>query len=172
MNAYRYKTGVTLIEILIALAIMSILVSLVLGIAGSIQRQNSDRLTRGAFALLKAALEEYRSESAPAGNQYQADFPVQDELDFANPQAQAQEQVLTHSEFLFAELQGLPACRGLLQKLDDSLIRVNLATGGAGIFDGWGTPLEYRYIEQWTFPELISAGPDRLFGTIDDITSR
>ena len=164
MNAYRYKIGVTLIEILIALAIMSILVSLVLGIAGSIRRPNSDRLTRGAFALLKAALQEYRSEYPPADDDYEADFPLQDELDFANVQG--------HSEFLFGELQALPACRGILQKLDDSLIRLNPDTDVAGILDGWGTPLDYRYLQEWTFPELISAGPDRLFGTTDDITSR
>ena len=165
MNAYRYKTGVTLIEILIALAIMSILVSLVLGIAGSIRRQNSDRLTRGAFALLKAALQEYRSEAPSQGNLYQADFPVP-------PYPDDFTRALDNSEFLFGELQALPACRGILQKLDDSLIRLNPDTGVAGIFDGWGTPLDYRYLQEWTFPELISAGPDRLFGTTDDITSR
>lgn len=166
MNAYRYKIGVTLIEILIALAIMSILVSLVLGIAGSIRRQNSDRLTRGAFALLKAALEEYRNEAPPQGNLYQADFPEQRDLqDFAN--------ALAHSGLLFDALQGVPACRGILQKLDDSLISINPHTGLAnGILDGWGTPLDYCYLQEWTFPELISAGPDRLFGTPDDMTSR
>lgn len=165
MNAYRYKAGVTLIEILIVLAIMSIMVSLVLGIAGSIQRQNSERLTREAFALLRAALEEYRSEPPPQSNQYQGDFPVPpypDDFTYA----------LDNSEFLFGELQALPACRGILQKLDGSLIRVNPDTGLAGIFDGWGTPLDYRYLQEWTFPELISAGADRLFGTTDDITSR
>lgn len=61
------------------------------------------------------------------------------------------------------------------------------------IIDPWGTTLHYDYHPDWadykgldglagyfgyadkskrTFPEIISAGPDRVFGTGDDITNR
>ncbi len=35
--------------------------------------------------------------------------------------------------------------------------------------DPWGTSLWYRYADGWAFPQVISAGPDRVFGTDDDI---
>ena len=42
--------------------------------------------------------------------------------------------------------------------------------------DPWGTLLDYVYEYAGgkgdTFPELISAGPDRQFGTADDISSK
>ena len=61
------------------------------------------------------------------------------------------------------------------------------------IIDPWGTTLHYVYYPDWadykgpgglagyfgyagkskrTFPEITSAGPDRIFGTGDDITNR
>ena len=35
--------------------------------------------------------------------------------------------------------------------------------------DPWGTSLWYRHQTGWAFPQIISAGPDRVFGTDDDI---
>jgi hypothetical protein len=32
--------------------------------------------------------------------------------------------------------------------------------------------LEYRYDPRDNFPELISAGPDRIFGNADDVSNR
>ena len=37
------------------------------------------------------------------------------------------------------------------------------------IVDGWGTPLRYWYDGALTFPQLISAGPDKEFETDDDV---
>ena len=38
--------------------------------------------------------------------------------------------------------------------------------------DAWGTSLWYRYESNWAFPRVISAGPDRIFGTADDLENR
>jgi hypothetical protein len=35
--------------------------------------------------------------------------------------------------------------------------------------DAWGTP--FKYIERPKAPRVISAGPDKLFGTLDDVDS-
>jgi type II secretory pathway pseudopilin PulG len=61
------------------------------------------------------------------------------------------------------ELYSIPNSRKILEKIGDSQ---------AAISDPWGMPLDYRYAPGDNFPELISAGPDRKFGTADDITNR
>jgi len=40
------------------------------------------------------------------------------------------------------------------------------------IYDPWGMVLDYRYVPGDNFPELVSAGPDKIFGTADDINNR
>jgi len=101
------------------------------------------------------------------------------------------------SEALYFFLSRVPASRQTLDKIDDSLItnegsgkqpmEIHIAfLGGPKIFpllriiDPWGTTLHYDYYNELTldpkskrtFPEIISAGPDRIFGTGDDITNR
>ena len=61
------------------------------------------------------------------------------------------------------ELYSIPGSRKILDKIGDS---------PSGIYDPWGMPLDYRYAPGDNFPELISAGPDRKFGTADDLTNR
>jgi prepilin-type N-terminal cleavage/methylation domain-containing protein len=40
------------------------------------------------------------------------------------------------------------------------------------LVDPWGTPLRYEYTPgEMSFPRVTSAGPDRLFGTTDDLRS-
>ena len=60
MKSYKHKYGVTLVEMLIVLAIIALLTSMVIGIAGRISNQSKEQLTRNTFALLNAALEQFR----------------------------------------------------------------------------------------------------------------
>ena len=64
---------------------------------------------------------------------------------------------------LYRKLYSIPGSRKILDKIGDS---------AAGIYDPWGTPLDYRYAPGDNFPELVSAGPDKTFGNADDITNR
>jgi len=147
MKNCGYRTALTLVEMLIVLAIISLLASLVLGIAGTIHRQGNIQLTKSALGLLKAALDEYHD--------YEGEFPI-----------------LSPGETLFAKLDAVPAARNVMRKVDDSLIKHDPDRGVTLICDPWGTPIDYRYVEGWTFPELVSAGPDKTFGTGDDISSK
>jgi general secretion pathway protein G len=61
------------------------------------------------------------------------------------------------------ELYSIPNSRKILEKMGYSQGLIS---------DPWGRPLQYRYVPGDNFPELISAGPDREFGTPDDITNR
>ncbi len=102
------------------------------------------------------------------------------------------------SEVLHFFLSRVPDSRETLDKIDISVL-TNLNEAGAPIgisidgepfspllriVDPWGTTLRYDYYDETepdpilreesrkTFPVIISAGPDRRFGTADDITNR
>ncbi len=60
MKSYKHKYGFTLVEMLIVLAIIALLTSMVIGIAGRISNQGKEQLTRNTFALLDAALDQFR----------------------------------------------------------------------------------------------------------------
>jgi len=99
------------------------------------------------------------------------------------------------SEALYFLLSRVPDSRATLDEIDSSLITnkgfnrddMSITVDGRGypllrIIDPWGRTLRYDYYDEdddppdpeetRTFPLIISAGPDRVFGTDDDITSR
>jgi prepilin-type N-terminal cleavage/methylation domain-containing protein len=102
------------------------------------------------------------------------------------------------SEVLYFCLNQIPDCRTTLDKIDKSLltnkggdkvtdITISVNSGPAYPFmrfiDPWGTALSYHYYDtdaSWapvtgtkkTFPVVTSAGPDKQFGTNDDIVNR
>lgn len=103
------------------------------------------------------------------------------------------------SEVLYFCLNQIPDCRITLDKIDKSLVtndingvslNINITSGVTTqtlplrrFIDPWKTTLRYHYYETdatWTpvsgtnktFPVIISAGPDKQFGTNDDIFNR
>ena len=154
MNACKPKTGVTLIETLIVVAVIAMLASMVIAIAARIGNQGKEKGLQDTFAVLESALHEYYA--------YWKNFPEPDKPPY-----------LTHSAALYGQLQATPGSRQILQNIDDSLIKNNpMGVDMQELYDPWGTILDYRYVPGDTFPELISAGPDRIFGTGDDISSK
>jgi prepilin-type N-terminal cleavage/methylation domain-containing protein len=158
MISYGYKHGVTLVEILVVVGIIALLTTMVISIAGRIDNQSKERCLECTFALLQCALQEY--------HEYTGKFPEQPEKDFAN--------VLVHSEYLYKELHSIPESRKILDTIADSVLKNEYGTAEtpAEIYDPWGMPLDYRYVPGDNFPELVSAGPDKMFGTADDISNR
>jgi prepilin-type N-terminal cleavage/methylation domain-containing protein len=160
MKTRRYKHGLSLVEMLIVVGIIALLATMVIGIAGHIDTQAKERGVKSTFVLLEGALDEYK--------EFQGVFPAQLVKDFTN--------VSAHSEYLYGELYSIPGSRKILGKVSGSLIKHDVDTGIVPpipeIYDPWGTPLDYRYAPGDNFPELISAGPDRIFGNNDDITNR
>lgn len=160
MKSYENKTGLTLIEMLIVVAIVVILTAMVIGLAGRIDNQSKEQLTRSTIALLESSLQEYHD--------YRGTFPVSLSVD-ANQ----------NSETLYRELNFLTSSRKMLDRIDDSLIEDKVNTGVTPplpeIYDSWGKVLDYRYVVGNTFPVITSAGPDKKFGpgdAGDDISSR
>ena len=158
MKSYKYKHGVTLVEILVVVAIIALLASMAIGIAARIGNQSKEKGLECTFTLLELALEEYCESTGK--------FPEQPEKNFTN--------VLVHSEYLYKELHLIPESRKILGKIADSLLKNEYGTAEtpAEIYDPWGTVLDYRYVAGDNFPELISAGPDKIFDTADDINNR
>ena len=160
MKTRRYKQGMTLVEMLIVVAVIALLASMVIGIVARIENQSKERGLKSTFELLEGALQEY--------HEYTNGFPGQPEKNLANAAA--------HSEYLYKELHLIPNSRKILEEISDSLIKHNVDTGTIPpipeIYDPWGTVLDYTYVPGDNFPELISAGPDKIFGTADDISSR
>ncbi len=163
MKTRKYKHGLSLVEMLIVVGIIALLATMVIGVAGRIDNQAKEKGVKSVFILLEGALEEYK--------EFQGYYPGQIVKDFSYAAA--------HSEYLYGELYSIPGSRKILEKVSDSLIKneyspdgVLLADTPPEIHDLWGMPLDYRYAPGDNFPELISAGPDRKFGTADDITNR
>jgi len=158
MKTHKYKHGLTLVEMLIVVAVIALLATMVISIASRIDNQSKERCLECTCALLESALQEY--------HEYTGGFPEQPEKDFTN--------AAVHSEYLCEELCRIPDSRKVLDKISDSLIENKYGVAGTPpeIYDPWGTVLYYRYVPGDNFPELISAGPDRIFGTADDISNR
>jgi prepilin-type N-terminal cleavage/methylation domain-containing protein len=54
------KTGLTLVEMLVVVAIIAILITMVIGVAARIDTQGKEQLTKNTFALLDAALSQFQ----------------------------------------------------------------------------------------------------------------
>jgi len=142
---------------IIVVAIIALLATMVISVISRVDNQAKEKGLANIFALLESALQEYY--------EYSGKFPQQLEKNYKNASS--------HSEYLYKELQSIPSSRQVLEKISDSVIRSNPgAVNMPLICDPWGTVLDYRYVPGDNFPELISAGPDRIFGTSDDISSK
>lgn len=154
MKSQESKFGLTLVEMLIVVALIAVLATMVIALAARIGTQTKEKGLQNVFSLLESALQEYY--------EYWNIFPDPNKPPY-----------LTHSAALYGQLQATPASRKVLENIDRSLIKNNPgAVDMPQIYDVWGILLDYRYVPTDTFPELISAGPDRMFATADDISSK
>lgn len=165
----RFRKGLTLIEMLVVVAVIIILAGAVVSLTRHIDNQAKVKALNNTFVLLKSALREYY-EVMDA-------FPVQTEPD------QSPARVTVHAEYLYLQLASVPQSREMLRRIDSSLVLGRADANDVRISDPWGAVIDYRYTPVYkdkdgkdkegdTFPTLISAGPDKMFGTLDDIDSR
>ena len=151
MKTGRNKNALTLIEILVAVALVAILVSMVVGIAGRVENQKNQKALKGLFMVLESALKEYREEQGTF-------FPDPNYLS------------LPHSSALYKQLKQMPQSRKLLDAINESFMEQNSLD--PNVIDPWEMVLDYRYTAGDNFPVIVSAGPDRIFNTVDDITNK
>jgi len=162
MADWKCKRGLTLIEILVVLGVIATLAAMVFVVTRRVESQSNESIVANAFALLNAALREHY--------EYEDAFPIQPD---ANP-APSNMVALGHIRLMYAAFNNVPVCGEILKGIDNVLVqRQDKQPATARLYDPWGTPLNYIYAPGInTFPELVSAGPDRKFGTADDISSK
>ena len=156
MKTHKKKQGLSLIEILMAVVIIAILAAITIGVVSHIDDQNNQRQLESTYSLLEGALGEYY--------EYWKGFPDPNMAPY-----------LTHSAALYGQLNTTPGTQEFLEGISEKLKQNNpdaVDMPQTQILDPWGTMLDYRYISGDTFPELVSAGPDKIFGTIDDIYNK
>jgi len=161
MADWKFKRGLTLVEILVVVGVIATLAAMIITVTLRVENQGSESIVANAFSLLKAALREYYEDTDG--------FPVQPDASLAPPNAI----VLLRIQRMYAALDAVPASSEILKGIDTVLVqRHDKQSVRSKLYDPWGTPLNYIYVPGDTFPELVSAGPDRTFGTADDISSK
>ena len=181
MRTRAYKSGFTLIEMLMVVAIIAILISMVVGITKRIDDQSKERLCRNTIALLGNALEQFRDFGYEYKDSYYnglvfpldcTSFPITSTFPYPNLQDTLQgalysaplptitisggthDTAFSGSEALYFILSQVPDCRSTLDKIDKSLL-TNKGTDGNPITITIGTSPAMpftRIIDPWGTP--------------------
>lgn len=143
LKSPRPPAGFTLIEILVVIAILVILVGLVVAIGSNVQGKAKIQTTKTLLKTLDGILSQYQQETGVA----LTPTGPGDNISFIP---------------LFA---ALPQTQKAMASLKPYLNPAN----SSQINDAFGTPIIIVVVG--TKPGFQSAGPDRQFGTLDDIYS-
>ncbi|MDO8304038.1 MAG: hypothetical protein Q7T18_12445 [Sedimentisphaerales bacterium] len=211
------RTGLTMVEILLAVAILALLAGGMFFVSGKVREQANIRLTESTLAVLDTALEQYYDydKSYPPDVNYASAGNTRDIIAALGAAgAPAVSPAATgygmyndacSVEVAYYYLHRVPQSRAVLSKLPDTAVSAKAVkldgsdkplpsrvfdpnvvititgVGDVGLFrvvDAWNMPLQYIHyraniaIESTNFPLLRSAGPDKKFGTTDDIVNR
>lgn len=158
----RSRIAVTLVEMLTVLAILVVLAGLAGTLFSRLQQHSKQQATRNLLLILDGALSEYMDS--------QGAFPIPPAM-ATGPAARGQ--------FLLQTLESVAASRQLVDRIDKGLFKDRWPLphdggpdGQVEIYDPWDMALDYTFGPSDSIPVLRSAGPDRIYGTADDITNR
>ena len=173
MRNQTSRPGVTLVEILVVLAIVTMLASAAAIVVRRLDMQAKEESLKNTFTLLEGALGEYYDA--------QGQFPVQTVSATQGKDAAAcRTLALQHNQQVMEALQAEASSMEILNKID-AASRKNLYLPQrqdgqpdkvCEVYDPWGTAIDYVYAKGDNFPSLRSAGPDTVFGTADDVANR
>lgn len=195
MKIKKRHTGLTLIEILVAVTIVAILAAGLYSVSDYLQKQSQIKLTESTIQTIVAALEQYYD--------FKGSFPFQADANYndvnlvndmggnimadnqCSTSATDHNSIYASSEVLYYFLNQIPASRKIENSINQSLITDKIAAKeyfihiGTNcyplihIVDPWYTPFRYTYSTGDNFPVIESAGPDKDFNkTADNISSK
>lgn len=170
MRHKKHKPGVTLIEILVAVAVIVIMAGVLWKMGRGLESQGMVQRQKEAFTILDSALQAYYEEAGAFPEVLRED--VQDELSWAQ----------ASTEFVWQSLLAVPESRFAAERLSSELLKNNYVSPEASnrdwpeIYDVWGRPVEYVWDVEMAFPLLRSRGPNGSYEDpnelADDITNR
>ena len=224
--ARRKPRGFSLVELLVVMAIMSLLAVGMVAVGSHVRTNAKIRDTESTIRILCTALDAYQEyhdtgssnfkfptppvdhtkdelndelsayfggtnvEMTAANEGDHEDYIWDDEDDLADTtdqdidaQKERRQEAIATIEFLYFHLNDTPPARDIIKNLPNSVVAnddedylVDKRTTSdrtvpfLEVNDAWGHPLWYRRPANG-FPKLISAGPDGVFRTADDIVS-
>jgi len=193
MKRKQNKTGLTIAEILVAIAIVAILAVGLYSVGSYVETQSKITLTESTIETLVAALDEYHdfygkfpfdADENYGRNELKAnsnglDGDVTDKAGNSLPAADYND-VYASGEALYHFLNKCPSSKKIVNSINLSLLtnkdnknreyffEFNSDPGQAyplrHIIDPWETPLRYTYEQGDNFPVITSAGRDGKFG--------
>lgn len=155
-------TGLTLVEILVAIVIMAVLAAGLYSVSNYVEKQAKAKLTESTIEILCSALEQYHD--------FYGKFP---DITVASDYPANCDGI----ERLYYKLSLAPDAKNILNQINSSMIknvdRNELPQIYLEIVDLWGTDFRYTYTSGSNFPLIESAGPDKDFNTpADNISSK
>lgn len=193
MRFGKDKKGFSTVEIITVVAIISILLTMVIGVGKHITTQGNEELAQSTIGILVTAVEQYYAEEGnfPFVATVGVDFDVaafgtllggaiaitagtHDETDWS-------------SEALYYTLSGSLNSKRIINAITDSMVttrdskkvvvKVTVAPSATPhpmprFIDPWGNSFIYRYDLGDSFCSIGSAGRDGVFGTGDDLSNR
>ncbi|MBN1787944.1 MAG: prepilin-type N-terminal cleavage/methylation domain-containing protein [Sedimentisphaerales bacterium] len=194
MNIKLNKSGLTLLEILISVVIITILAGSIYIVGKNLDERSKEKLTESTIDTLCGALEQYHDFYGRfpfVANAGYNDANLATDLNgFIAAGAGVHQGDYSSSEALYYFLNKAPAAKKLVETIDRSLLTSKDRNGTDLIFtmpitplitedyllvriiDPWEMALRYTYAAGDNFPIITSAGPDRVFDDADDISSK
>jgi len=153
----RARAGVTLIELLTVIGIIIFLAAAVAGASYALLKGSQRKATENLFEQLASGLDAYRVDH----RMYVPSEPTNPNDISSRPLWYALEHDAHYVEI-----------SGKFKQKDTETI--DYATGDTVAFyiyiDGWRKPIRYTCEQPWRQFRIESAGPDRKWGTADDVT--
>jgi type II secretory pathway pseudopilin PulG len=157
MRSCRKNKGFSTVEVLVAVSIVIILATIVLGVGKRLKTQAEEKLARSTIGILVTAISQY--------------------YEFWNefPDAGSGSEPANRCERLYGQLYSTPNSKIICEQIDATMISDtnNDVDHMLEFLDPWGKALDYRYSTGDSFPVIESGGSDKDLSTqADNISSR
>jgi len=157
MKRNQNTNGLTLVELLVAIAIVALLAAGLYSVSRYVETQSKITLTESTIETLVAALGEYYD--------FYGKFPDPCETGYDG-------KCNLSVEKLYYKLGLAPGAKKIVGQINSSLIKDANSDGFPEVVDAWDMNFNYSYTSGDNFPVIDSNGPDKVAGNDDDITSR